>query len=229
MDFVYSQSPWVLPKDPEGTEKIFLEHGWKVSFNDHEVIPFGQANRVYFIKNGLFATLAGGVGDFSRMVGLFPAGTTLGAIRAISQPGNEMPLMAKALLPVEALALDIPLYLRELSREPEFLSLTKTNFILKEEAQVEGLLMNGLLTVPKRLALMILSLFKAGNCIPADTGSPLPGSISVTDLAALIHSNRGVVSRTLSGWAREGLIFELNGRYAYTRQQLLFLAQKDHG
>lgn len=31
MDFVYSQSPWVLPKDPEGTEKIFLEHGWKVS------------------------------------------------------------------------------------------------------------------------------------------------------------------------------------------------------
>lgn len=21
MDFVYSQSPWVLPKDPEGTEK----------------------------------------------------------------------------------------------------------------------------------------------------------------------------------------------------------------
>ena len=22
MDFVYSQSPWVLPKDPEGTEKI---------------------------------------------------------------------------------------------------------------------------------------------------------------------------------------------------------------
>lgn len=163
------------------------------------------------------------------MVGLFPAGTTLGAIRAISQPGNEMPLMAKALLPVEALALDIPLYLRELSREPEFLSLTKTNFILKEEAQVEGLLMNGLLTVPKRLALMILSLFKAGNCIPADTGSPLPGSISATDLAALIHSNRGVVSRTLSGWAREGLISELNGRYAYTRQQLLFLAQKDHG
>ena len=41
MDFVYSQSPWVLPKDPEGTEKIFSDHGWKVTFNDHEVIPFG--------------------------------------------------------------------------------------------------------------------------------------------------------------------------------------------
>lgn len=136
--------------------------------------------------------------------------------------------MAKALLPVEALALDIPLYLRELSRDPEFLSLTKTNFILKEEAQVEGLLMNGLLTVPERLALMILSLFKAGNRVPDDTGAPLPGSITVTDLAALIHSTRGVVSRTLSGWAREGLISEQNGRYAYARQQLLFLAQKDH-
>lgn len=95
MDFVYSQSPWVLPKDPEGTEKIFSDHGWKVTFNDHEVIPFGLEKRVYFIRKGLFATLAGGAGDFSRMVGLFPAGTTLGAIRAISQPGNEMPLMAK--------------------------------------------------------------------------------------------------------------------------------------
>ena len=229
MDFVYSQSPWVLPKDPEGTEKIFSDHGWKVTFNDHEVIPFGLEKRVYFIRKGLFATLAGGAGDFSRMVGLFPAGTTLGAIRAISQPGNEMPLMAKALLPVEALALDIPLYLRELEKDPAFLSLTKTNFILKEEAQVEGLLMNGLLTVPKRLALIILSLFKAGNGIPGDAVTPLPGPITVTDLAALIHSNRGVVSRTLSGWAREGLISELNGRYAFTRQQLLFLAQKDHG
>ena len=47
MDFVYSQSPWVLPKDPEGTEKIFTEHGWKVTFNDHEVIPFGLEKRVY--------------------------------------------------------------------------------------------------------------------------------------------------------------------------------------
>ena len=72
--------------------------------------------------------------------------------------------------------------------------------------------MNGLLTVPKRLALIILSLFKAGNGIPGDAVTPLPGSITVTDLAALIHSNRGVVSRTLSGWAREGLISELNGR-----------------
>lgn len=99
--------------------------------------------------------------------------------------------MAKALLPVEALALDIPLYLRELEKDPAFLSLTKTNFILKEEAQVEGLLMNGLLTVPKRLALIILSLFKAGNGIPGDAVTPLPGSITVTDLAALIHSNRG--------------------------------------
>ena len=71
MDFVYSQSPWVLPKDPEGTEKIFTEHGWKVTFNDHEVIPFGLEKRVYFIRKGLFATLAGGAGDFSRMVGLF--------------------------------------------------------------------------------------------------------------------------------------------------------------
>ncbi len=44
MDFVYSQSPWVLPKDPEGTEKIFSDHGWKVTFNDHEVIPFGLKN-----------------------------------------------------------------------------------------------------------------------------------------------------------------------------------------
>ena len=49
MDFVYSQSPWVLPKDPEGTEKIFSDHGWKVTFNDHEVIPFGLEKRVYFI------------------------------------------------------------------------------------------------------------------------------------------------------------------------------------
>lgn len=48
MDFVYSQSPWVLPKDPEGTEKIFSDHGWKVTFNDHEVIPFGLE------KTGLF-------------------------------------------------------------------------------------------------------------------------------------------------------------------------------
>lgn len=91
MDFVYSQSPWVLPKDPEGTEKIFTEHGWKVTFNDHEVIPFGLEKRVYFIRKGLFATLAGGAGDFSRMVGLFPAGTTLGAIRAISQPAMRCP------------------------------------------------------------------------------------------------------------------------------------------
>lgn len=59
MDFVYSQSPWVLPKDPEGTEKIFSDHSWKVTFNDHEVIPFGLENG-FISQKRTFCTLAGG-------------------------------------------------------------------------------------------------------------------------------------------------------------------------
>jgi hypothetical protein len=54
MDFVYSQSPWVLPKDPEGTEKIFSDHGWKVTFNLSSLLNVSSTGTPFFSNPLIF-------------------------------------------------------------------------------------------------------------------------------------------------------------------------------
>lgn len=227
MDYVYSQSPWLVPKAPEGVGELFRKHGKAVFFADHEEIYLGEDETVYYITSGLFATAAGGVGDFCKAVGLFPAGSVLGAVRTFTH-GSGMPLVARALFPLEALSIPAQRFVSLVENDPGLRSDLLLNFVRISESELEGLLINSLLSVPERLAMMIATLFRAsGEGELGDTPRPLPGTISVTNLAGLVHTSRVVVSRTLSKWAAAGLIERSGNDYLFTKRMFSVLGKKN--
>ena len=89
------------------------------------------------------------------------------------------------------------------------LELTIRTLAWNHEAQLDGLLVNGLDPVPVRLARLFLSLLAIGG--EESSAGLLPIEPTVDELALMVHATRAVVNRLLSDWIKRGLI-ERNGR-----------------
>ncbi len=215
---VYSDIPWLIPEECAALAELFREKGTPVAIRVKTVLNFGEEPKVYFVEKGLIATFSSAIGRDERLVALFSSGTAFGAEKSVRSKFNPKPLIARALLPVKAYMLDAPQFRRALEADPELYIRVMHSFLRHDDAKIEGLLMNDLLTVPERLACMIEVLFLAEKMPLSDFPRCLPKAVSVTELARLVHSSRAVVSRILSGWAAEGRITENGGVYFFTRR-----------
>lgn len=215
MDTVYSSSPWVVPPDPETTADIFRRLGRPVTLRARSLINFGSEQKVYLLQTGIAATFVGGVGSYERMAAIFTAGSTLGAVKAMTHRGIRMDLQARIYREARALQVDTSQFMRELDRDPKTCAAAAVNFVLKNEATVDGLLLNGLLKIPERLARMIPLLCRLDGAPLTDAWQPLPDCFTVTDLSTMIHSNRVTVSRVLARWAKDGLIRFEEGEWLF--------------
>lgn len=220
MQHVYSSSPWLIPRDPGPVAALFTRSGRPCAFRARHVFNFGEQPRAYLIERGLVGTYARSPEGAPLLIALFPPGTILGAEKSLKEAFRIKPLEARALLPVRALALDSAQFNRELADSPDLLELALRAFLRHDDSKIEGLLINGTLDLPSRLALMIATIFTAlGQPLDREP-RPLPRQVTVTELARLVHSSRPVLSRVLSQWARGGLIGGSPGARLYDRRLL---------
>lgn len=215
---VYSDSPWLMPPDPASTALIFHRLGRPVTLRARSVVNFGASHKVYLLQSGIVATFAGGVGNYERMAAFFTAGCTLGAVKAMTHRGAQMKLAARVYREAKALEIDSSQFMRELERDPKVFAETALNFVQKNEATVDGLLLNDLLKVPERLSKMIALLFEMDGKPLTDTFQPLPDCFTVTDLSMMIHATRVAVSQTLSRWAKARVIGGRDGDWRFNRK-----------
>ena len=205
MDHVYAECPWVVPPDAPELLALFREKGRPAFVRSRTVVNFGEEPTAYMVEEGLVGTFAGGVGKYERLIVLFPPGTSVGAEKSIKGKHAIKPLIARALLPTKVLVMDAAQFKRELELDPILCIAALKSFIRHDDAKIEGLLMNDLLTVPQRVALMVKVLFQALN-------------MPLTELARLVHSDRAVVSRILAKWVEEGIVVTHDGMYFFSNK-----------
>ena len=142
------------------------------------------------------------------MTALFVPRTILGGPKALLHK-RPLELTFRTLSPVRALQ-----FRRFLADHPgielEYLRTLAWN----HEAQLDGLLVNGLDPVPVRLARLFLSLLAIGG--EESSAGLLPIEPTVDELALMVHATRAVVNRLLSDWIKRGLI-ERSGRKIIVR------------
>lgn len=218
MDHVYAECPWVVPPDAPELLTLFREKGRPAFVRSRTVVNFGEEPTAYMVEEGLVGTFAGGVGKYERLIVLFPPGTSVGAEKSIKGKHAIKPLIARALLPTKVLVMDAAQFKRELELDPILCIAALKSFIRHDDAKIEGLLMNDLLTVPQRVALMVKVLFQALNMPLTALPKCLPKTITVTELARLVHSGRAVVSRILAKWVEEGIVVTHDGMYFFSNK-----------
>lgn len=217
---VYSDTPWLIPKDPACLIGLFRRLGHPVAFKARESVNFGIEQKAYLVEKGLIATFADGLGQSDRLMAIFGPGSVFGAEKSLKGAFSTKPLIARALIQVEGFALDAAQFKRELEADQALCLQALHAFIRHDDAKIEGLLVNGLAPVPERLARVIEVIFAATGQQLDDFPRCLPRPVSVTELARMTHSDRAVVSRILSAWERRGLIEKTAGVYRYSRRLL---------
>lgn len=203
---LYSKCPWRFHPDPPPLEKLFVDAP-VVELPAHIDHAFGRESFVYWIDQGILATCAPRTRG-PRMTALFVPRTILGGPKALlHKPPLELTI--RTLSPVRLRRRDALQFRRFLADHPgielEYLRTLAWN----HEAQLDGLLVNGLDPVPVRLARLFLSLLAIGG--EESSAGPLPIEPTVDELALMVHATRAVVNRLLSDWIKRGLI-ERSGR-----------------
>ena len=108
--FVYGERPWLVSVDEPEVAAYFRAEGALELFPVGADIAFGRERRLYFIENGLVATIPEpGVG-IARVVGLFGANTTLGLVRALRRGGGRMKLRAVTLSAVRTKTIPLDVF-----------------------------------------------------------------------------------------------------------------------
>jgi CRP-like cAMP-binding protein len=220
---VYSDSPWLIPPDCQELVALFRDKGRPISFSSRRSLHFGERRYAYLIEKGLVATYAGSIGKFERLIAIFQPGTVFGAEKSLKGEFASKPLIAKTLLPVQALMLDSTVFKSEIAADPVLAFKVMQSFLAHDDAKIEGLLMNDLLTVPQRVALMVDTIFKGSGHPLSEMKMCLPLSVNVTELSRLIHCDRSMLSRSLRNMAGEGLLEIRDGNYFFDRNVLKVL------
>ena len=203
----YAPFPWAVPPAPEAAREVFMREGEPFELPRGRFLDFGRADAAWLVEDGLLATYSKNFTSAMRYVGLFGPLSVLGGTRALRNGGAPMRLAARVLSRARGRRISGERY-RRLLEEPAGAERMLRWCLSTAETQLEGMAVNDLYPVEARMRLALAALFTAAGCSPAVTELPaeLPWEITVTDLAQLVHADRPLVSRILSGWQKEGLV-----------------------
>ena len=203
---VYGRRPWLMTEDSDEIALFFKTSGSPFLCRRREVIDLGHEHRIFWVEAGLLAT-SPTVGDHNqRLIGLFAQRTLLGGVRSVGHPGETMALMATALADTHGYAVPSVVYRRWLAEDPARERSVLRNCIAKSECQLEGVLVNDLCPVAYRVEVALAILFKAAGVSVSTLPAVLPWEVTVTDIALLVHAERGMVSKAVAKLVREGVV-----------------------
>lgn len=195
-----------MAEDSTEVADFFKASGRPFICRRRDVINLGHEHRIFWIEAGLFGTSLT-VGDHNqRLIGLFAPNTLLGGVRSAGHTGEPMALMATALADTHGFALPSVTYQQWLTENSERETNVLRNCIAKSECQLEGVLVNDLCPVDYRVEVAIAILFKAAGISNNTLPMVLPWEITVTDIAMLVHAERGMVSKVVAKLVREGIV-----------------------
>lgn len=201
---LYSQCPWRIIPDPPELEALFADAPPQ-GLAAHENHDFGREPFVWRIDAGILATYAERP-DGCRMTALFAAGSHLGAPKALLHRESTIRLSVRTLTAVRIRRTDAVRFRRFLAGHPEAeLSWWKT-LAASHSALIDGLMINGLEPVPRRLAHLFAVLAGIDSKPDQQKEAVLPIEPTAEELAMLAHATRAVISRQLSNWSRSGII-----------------------
>ncbi len=208
---LYGRRPWVVPEDEESVVDFCRQNGKLRTLKKKELLHFGEEDSVYLIDDGLLATLPVLDGEYVYVCGLFGPRTVLGSVRAIRHRHGRMSIRAVAMSDARVYKIGIHEYLDFLEADTELLHRVTVNALEKSECQLEGLMINDVRRINQRLILLFEALLSSADVIDRkDRWGRLPWSLTVTDLASIVHAPRESVSRQISKWQREGRLQKEN-------------------
>ncbi|MDO5532933.1 hypothetical protein [Sutterella sp.] len=210
--YAFHDWPWLVPPDVPEVVGFLRANGRPRSFAAHTVFPFGAHDKVWLITSGLLATCVGGFAEFDRMACLWSENAVLGGIRAVIRGGRSMNLAARMLSDVETVEVEGEVFRGFLEADPRLTNRVLTNYLLKNTAQMEGTLVNDLMPVKVRLAIVLCVLARAAGLDRHADSVKLPWPVTVQEFSLLIHSDRTVVGRILRDWEKSGAVVR-EGRF----------------
>lgn len=224
---VYGNLPWLVPMMPENVAVFFKENGILVYLKHGETIPFGPTQKLYFVEKGLLCSLPLHQGDNTHVCGLFSQGTLLGGVMALRSPGighlRSMSIFGRALVATRVREITLDLFTDWFLSQPfEHQRQLYQIAIAMTECQLEGVFINDRNPVYVRL---LWALEVLGQCaVRLDKDSfVIPGGITLSDIAQIVHTNREMVSRAFSE-AQRNEITVRRGRELVVNEKRLLLA-----
>ena len=216
---VYAKRPWLVYPMPRCIATLFSSVPYHVLPVGHET-PFGLHRSVHFIETGLIATYIQTPNGELRITGLFGPGSILGAAKAMTHPTTTMQLYARTLCDCKIRTLSAEHFLHLLAQNPTYEDLVQDTISKSHECQMDGLLVNDLLCVKDRLALLIKVLFDLQKTPLNLSLQRLQYPLSVLEMANMVHATRAVISRQLSTWIQEKKAAKM-GRHWFFHQGIL--------
>lgn len=247
MVLVYGRRPWLVPTEPEILSQFMQKKGRTVALRHGESLPLGNDSTLYWIEDGLLASVPLHQGESSRLCGLFGPGSVLGLVMALRTPaGNVRPmaLNARALTTTRTLAVSLRDFYDWLHQQSgPTKEAVYRSAIAKTEAQLEGVFVNDIYPIPVRL-LWALTVLTTPELVPAQgreslpafitettpaahsagakvTWTGLPRGVTLSDIAALTHTNREMISRTFAEVQKEGWVVRQGRRLWVNRDAIL--------
>lgn len=218
--FVFYRCPWLVTPVERELVDFLKAVGRSRRFAAHTEFPFGAHDKVWLVASGLLATCVGGFAGFGLMSGLWPENVVLGANRAVVHGRSSMNLGSRMLSDVELLEVEGDVFRDFIERDLELCNRLLRNFLLQNNALMEGTLVNDVLPVRQRLAIVLCVLAKAAGKSVLDGPVQLPWPITIQEFAMLVNSDRTVVGRIFSGWESAGIIGH-RGRFTVFDRRIL--------
>lgn len=215
IDF-YSDSPWLIRGNMPWLQPLFASSD-SVTLKAGTETLLGAERSVFLIEQGLIATFAVCESFPERMTALFGVGAVLGGFMAVLHPDKTKPLTARVLTDTVLRPLSADTFRTFLADDLTIENRTVTALLAQHECAMEGLLLNSLLPVPLRTARLIETLYRAAGQNLNDELTELPYPVTVSELAAMAHAARAVVSRTLSSWIDAGVCRKTGRHLWFTR------------
>lgn len=218
--FVFDRLPWLMPPDEADVQAFMRREGELKVFDAHTNYPFAYEDNVWLIETGMVAAYVGGYGRFQNVAALWPPNSVLGGNRALMHGPGRLNISARMLDMVTAYEVEGDAFRAFVEESDERHIRVLQNYLHKHTALLEGTLINDLMTVRERLALMICVLARVSGLNPAQGSVTLRYPVSVQEFAGLVHSERTVVGRILKKWDEDGVIRKF-GRYLTVTSAIL--------